>query len=42
MKHGKYHAQLLQMAEAWERLADDKEGAAPVHLETAPARPQKK
>jgi hypothetical protein len=42
MKHGKYHTQLLQMAETWERLADDREGAAPVQPQTAPAKPEKK
>jgi len=42
MKPGRHRDQLVQMAEAWERLAAQQEAGAPVQLDAAPAKPQKK
>ena len=42
MKSGKYQSELLQMAETWERLANEREGGAPVLPASVQAKPEKK
>jgi hypothetical protein len=41
MKSGSQHSQLVQMAETWERLAREREAAAPVQPQSAQAKPEK-